>query len=489
LDLPIFGTWESGNRKYLLTVGDLGDSTATLLWLKREGKIAPPVNAPVAKQVTIAEKPGDARKASVKMVFIASSCNFLEMYDFMVFGYYAPAIARAYFPATSQFVSLMLALATFGAGFLMRPVGAIVLGGYIDQRGRRLGLLLTLSLMALGTFSIAAMPTFKTVGIIAPLVVIAGRLLQGLSAGASVGGVSVYLAEISTPGKEGFYVSWQSASQQVAVMLASLVGIGVGFLLPAKSVEQWGWRIPFLLGCLLIPALFWMQSALEETPAFLRSTRRPGTMEVFKSVAKSWRIITLGMLLVILTTVTFYLITAYTPTFGTAVLNLSVSQTLTATLCIGLSNFILLPIMGSLSDRIGRRPQLITAAIVAVISGYPTMLWLTSQPSFERLLIAELWFSLIFTAYNGAMVVYLTEIMPAEIRTSSFSLAYSLAVGIFGGFTPAICTWLIHLGKNRAAPGIWLSVAAVLSLGAIAMLSRRREPIGDAGSSVIAQET
>jgi MFS family permease len=457
---------------------------------RKEGNFLPPENAPIEKPKNILEKQSEVRKTSVKMVLIASSCNFLEMYDFMVFGYYAPAIARAYFPATNQFVSLMLALATFGAGFLMRPVGAVVLGGYIDRRGRRSGLLLTLSLMALGTLSIAAMPTFKAVGIVAPLVVIAGRLLQGLSAGASVGGVSVYLAEISTPGKVGFYVSWQSASQQVAVMLASLVGIGVGFLLPAKSVEQWGWRIPFLLGCLLIPALFWMQRAFEETPAFLGRARRPSAMEVFKSVAKSWKIIMLGTLLVILTTVSFYMITAYTPTFGTTVLNLSVRQTLTASLCIGLSNFILLPVMGSLSDRAGRRSQLITAAIVAMISGYPTMLWLTSQPSFERLLIAELWFSLIYTGYNGAMVVYLTEIMPAEIRTSSFSLAYSLAVAIFGGFTPAICTWLIHLGKNRAAPGIWLSLAAVLSLGAITLLLRRGEPMENAdSSSVIAQET
>lgn len=444
----------------------------------------------MAKLGTPAEQPDGARKASVKMVLIASGCNFLEMYDFMVFGYYAPAIARAYFPTTSQFVSLMLALATFGAGFLMRPIGAVVLGGYIDRRGRRSGLLLTLGLMALGTLSIAAMPTFKSVGVIAPLVVIVGRLLQGLSAGASVGGVSVYLAEISTPGKEGFYVSWQSASQQVAVMLASLVGIGVGFLLPAKSVEQWGWRIPFLLGCLLIPAIFWMQRALDETPVFLRRTRRPDRMEIFRSIAQSWKIITLGTQLVVLTTVSFYLITAYTPTFGTTVLNLSLSQTLTASLCIGLSNFILLPVMGSLSDRIGRRPQLITAAIVAIISGYPAMLWLTSQPSFERLLIAECWFSLIFTAYNGAMVVYLTEIMPAEIRTSSFSLAYSLAVAIFGGFTPAICTWLIHQGKNRAAPGIWLSAAALLSLGAIGLLSRRGKTTEDRGSSpVFAPET
>jgi MFS family permease len=310
---------------------------------------------------------------------------------------------------------------------------------------------------------------------------VAGRLLQGLSAGATVGGVSVYLAEIAIPGKEGFYVSWQSASQQVAVMAASLVGLGVGFLLPARSVTSWGWRIPFLLGCLLIPALFWMQRALEETPAFLNMSRKLDKMDLLKSIATSWRIIAIGAVLVIMSTVSFYLITAYTPTFGTTVLHLPVRQSLTVSLCIGLSNLILLPVMGALSDRTGRRPLLIAAAITAIVSGYPTMLWMTSHPSFHRLLIVELWFSLIYACYNGAVIVYLTEIVPSKVRTSAFGLAYSLAAGIFGGFTPAICTWLIHISGNRAAPGIWFSCAALSSLGATMLLSRRKAAGESAG--------
>src|SRR5438132_2185590 len=151
--------------------------------------------------------------------------NFLEMYDFMVFGYYAAAIGRTFFPGGSEFTSLMKSLMTFGAGYLMRPLGAILLGAYIDHHGRRRGLLLTLSLMAAGTVSIACTPSYATIGLLAPMLVLLGRLTQGLSAGVELGGVSVYLAEIATPGHKGFFTSWQSASQQAAVMLAAVVGI------------------------------------------------------------------------------------------------------------------------------------------------------------------------------------------------------------------------------------------------------------------------
>ena len=188
------------------------------------------------------------RTAKIKLVIVAASCNFLEMYDFMVFGYYAPWIAKVFFPVSNEFASMMLTLATYGAGFLMRPVGAIVLGAYMDRRGRRAGLLLTLGLMAIGTLSIACMPSYQSIGVAAPLLVLLGRLMQGLSAGAGVGGVSVYLSEIATPGNRGFYVSWQSASQQVAVVMASLVGIVVAMALPAATVSAWGWRIPFIVG-------------------------------------------------------------------------------------------------------------------------------------------------------------------------------------------------------------------------------------------------
>src|SRR5580704_12002899 len=164
--------------------------------------------------------PAVDRKAKFRAIVQVASGNFLEMYDFMVFGYYAAAIGKAFFPSGNAYLSLMLSLMTFAAGFLMRPVGAIVLGAYIDRYGRRAGLLLTLGLMSVGTITIACLPGYATLGLFAPLLILLSRLLQGFSAGVELGGVSVYLAEIATPGHKGFYVSWQSASQQVAVMVA-----------------------------------------------------------------------------------------------------------------------------------------------------------------------------------------------------------------------------------------------------------------------------
>ncbi len=394
------------------------------------------------------------RRKLIKSVAVVSSGNFLDMYDFMVFGYYAPWIGRAYFPSTSEFASLMLTLAVFGAGFLMRPIGALVLGAYVDRRGRRAGLLMTLGLMALGTLSIACTPGYATLGVLAPIIVLIGRLLQGLSAGAQVGSASVYLSEIATPGHKGFYVSWQSASQQMAVVFAALLGIAVSSFLSAAEFSRWGWRIPFWAGCLLIPFLFVIRRSLEETPAFRARTRHLSTSAIFSSLAKNWKIIALGMLLVTMTTVAFYLITAYSPTYGSVVLHLSARASLTVTLLVGMSNFILLPVMGSLSDRIGRRPLLLTCTLITLVTAYPAMAWLVSNPSFRGLLAVELWLSLLYSGYNGAMVVFLTEIIPADVRTTGFSLAYSLATAIFGGFTPVICTYFYssHREQSRAGP-------------------------------------
>src|SRR5438046_617998 len=289
------------------------------------------------------------------------------MYDFMVFGYYASAIGNAFFPSGNPFVSLMLSLMTFGAGFLMRPLGAVVLGAYTDRHGRRAGLILTLSLMSVGILSIACTPGYAAIGLLAPLLVLGGRLLQGFSAGMELGGVSVYLSEIATPGHKGFYVSWQSASQQAAVMFAALTGV---VLHPANI------------------------------------------------------------------------------------------DSLIVTLCVGASNLMWLPIMGALSDKIGRRPLLVACTLLMLATAYPAMAWLVEAPSFSTLLMVELWLSFIYGSYNGAMIVFLTEILPVEVRTVGFSLAYSLATAIFGGFTPAISTYLIHVTGNRAVPGVWLACAA-----------------------------
>jgi MFS family permease len=382
----------------------------------------------------------------------------------------------------------MKALMTFGAGYLMRPLGAIVLGAYIDQHGRRKGLLVTLTLMAFGTLSIAVMPSYATIGLFAPLLVLCGRLIQGLSAGVELGGVSVYLSEIATPGRKGFYSSFQSGSQQVAVMLAALAGIVLAAYVSPAQMTQWGWRIPLLAGCAILPFLFLLRRSLIETPEFLARRHHPGTREILSMVASHWRLVLLGMMLSTMTTVCFYLITAYTPTFGGTVLHLEASGVQWVILCVGASNFIWLPVMGAVSDRIGRRPVLFACSILTLLTAYPVLSWLVSEPSLGRLLSVELWLSFLFGAYNGAMVPYLIEIMPVEVRTSGFSVAFSLAAGIFGGFTPAVCTYFIEVTGNRAIPGLWLSFAAAMGLIATALLGSVAKTANDARAHAVASQ-
>jgi MFS family permease len=415
-----------------------------------------------------------SRESKVRTVFRVTSGNFLEMYDFMVYGYYASAIARAYFPSDNQFASLMAALSVFGAGFLVRPLGAIILGAYIDHHGRRKGLILTLGLMALGTLTVAVVPGYATIGFLAPLLVLCGRLLQGFSAGVELGGVSVYLSEIATKGNKGFYVSWQSGSQQVAVVFAALLGVSLHRILPVEEMTSWGWRVPFIIGCCIVPFLFLIRRSLQETEEFAHKKHRPSVGEIMKSMIQNWGIVLGGMGMVIMTTVSFYMITAYTPTFGKEVLKLSEVDTLVVTICIGLSNLVWLPVAGAVSDRIGRRPVLLVFTVLTILTAYPVVQWLVADPSFGRLLMVELWLSFLYGCYNGAMVVALTEVMPSDVRTAGFSLAYSLATTI-GGFTPAISTYLIHVSGNKAAPGAWMGVAGVFGLIATLVLYRTAE--------------
>jgi MFS transporter, MHS family, citrate/tricarballylate:H+ symporter len=413
------------------------------------------------------------RQNHIKSVILVSAGNFLDMWNFMMFGYYAPWISKTFFPRESEFASLMFTFAIFGAGFLMRPIGGVVLGAYVDRRGRRSGLILILALMAVGTISIAFTPGYTTLGILAPILVLMGRLLQGFSAGAQVGSASVYLSEMATPGNKGFYVAWQSASQQVAVVVSALFGIFLSKYLSPSAFSEWGWRLPFIVGCLVLPFIFILRSSLEETPVFIARKVRLSALQVFGLLVKSWRWIVIGTMLVTMTTAAFYLITAYSPTYGTVVLHLSAYDGLMVTMFVGISNFVLMPIMGALSDRIGRRPLLISCTLLTLITCYPAMSWLVGRPSFAMLLMVELWLSLVYAGYNGAMGVYLTEIIPAEVRSTGFSLAYSLATALFGGFTPVVCTYLIHATGDKAMPGTWLSIAAVCAL--IATVAAKRE--------------
>jgi MFS transporter, MHS family, citrate/tricarballylate:H+ symporter len=425
-----------------------------------------------------------AIKSRIGAILRATSGNFLEQFDFFLFGFYASAIAKAFFPAQNETAALLNTFGVFWLGALMRPVGAIVLGAYIDRIGRRKGLIVTLAIMAAGTVVITLCPTYATIGIAAPIIVLAGRLLQGFSAGVELGGVSVYLAEIATPGNRGFYTSFQSASQQVAIVVAAIIGFGLSELMPADTVAAWGWRIPFFVGCLIIPVIFVLRRTLEETPAFLAMKTHPTTSEVFSSAAVNWRIIVLGMMLAAMTTVTFYFVTVYTPTFGKNVLKLSSQDALLVTLLVGITNFIWNPVGGALSDRIGRKPVLLAIAGLSFVTAYPALLWLTAAPTFGKLLAVEMMFSLYFGVYSGTMLGALVEVVPAHVRTTCFSLAFALAAALFGTFTPFASTMLIDRTGDKASPGFWLMCAA--ASGFIAALAIYRSSAVEARETVTA---
>jgi MFS family permease len=410
------------------------------------------------------------RRAKINAIFRVASCNFLEAYDFFIYAYYARYIAVTFFPNENPYLQTAQTLAVFGAGFVMRPLGAILLGAYMDRYGRRKGLIVTLGLMAAGTLAIAVTPGYATIGWIAPFIVILGRLLQGLSAGAEFGGVAVYLSEISTPGRRGFYCSWQPISQQVAVIAAALIGVVLTALILPADMTLWGWRVPLLIGVVAIPFLYWLRRSLPETEAFVHSRHVRSIGEVLRIIGANWPLSVTGMALSVMTTTTFYLITAYTPTYGQQVLQMSPQDSMLVTVLVGVSNLLWLPVGGSLTDRYGARPVMLLVTAAALLSAYPAMSWLVTAPDFGRLLTVLLLFSLYFGLYNGSLIPTLASIMPPEVRATAFSLAFVTATAIFGGFTPYMANYLVEVTGNRAAPALWLSLAAAISLTAAFIL-------------------
>ena len=403
------------------------------------------------------------RREKMNGVIRAGSGNFLELYDFLVYAYFANYIALAFFPSENEFNRLMLALATYGVASLARPFGAVILGSYMDRKGRRKGLILTLTLMAIGTVSLAITPAYATIGLMGPVIITIGRLIQGFSLGVEGGGVNVYLAEIATPNNRGFYCSWQGGSQALGVMCATGLGVLLTATLSMEEMQEYGWRIPLLVGCLIIPVLFWLRRSLQETEVFENSTHARSTGEILRILLDHWPIVAIGVLLTILNTTMFYFVNTYTALYGT-LLRLDPLGNFTVALTVGTISFVMLPIAGTISDRIGRWPQLIGVPLLVMATAYPAMSWLVSEPSISRLLVVESWLAVLYAMYAGTLVPFLVEVMPAKVRSSGYAIILSLANGIFGTFTPFVATFLISTTGDYASPGLWLTAAAAISI-------------------------
>jgi MFS transporter, MHS family, proline/betaine transporter len=402
-----------------------------------------------------------------RVIVAASIGNALEWFDFAVYGFFAGTIAKLFFPANSETASLLLSFATFGVAFIMRPLGAIVIGGYADRKGRKAALNLSIILMMIGTIMIVLLPTYQSIGVAAPLLITLARIIQGISAGGEFGSATALLAE-QDPERRGFFASWQVASQGLMVLLAASFGIALSGTLSAAALGDFGWRIPFIFGLSLGPIAYYIRRKIDESPEF--QPYEAGKSPVRAVVTDHGFRLVLGIAAVVLATVTAYL-SLFMPTFAIRQLGVPATVAYTATALIGVVQLLLAPVFGAWSDRIGRLPIMIVAAAIILVGIYPLFSWLAAAPSVEHLIVAQLVIGLFATAYFAPLPALIADLFPPAIRTSALSLSYNIAVTIFGGFAPFIITWLIASTGNKLAPSFYVGGAAAVSLAALLLLA------------------
>ncbi|WP_017921172.1 MFS transporter [Burkholderia gladioli] len=405
--------------------------------------------------------------------------NALEWYDFTVFSFMVVVIAELFFPSSSEYASLLLTTATFGVAFFMRPIGGIVLGLYADRAGRKAALSLVILLMTAGIFLIAAAPTYAAIGIGAPLLIVFGRLLQGFSAGGEFGSATAMLIEAAPRGRRGFYGSWQMSSQSAALLVGALVGTLVTHGLSSEALHAWGWRVPFLLGLLIGPIGYYLRRHLADSEVFLASkasARRVTLGEVF---AQHGREVLCGLGSVIALTVTIYVLISYLPTFAVKQLKLPYAESFYAVIVGGLLLTVLTPLAGAWSDRIGRKTLSLWSLVATLALIYPLFLWLDAAPSVGRLVLVQGLLAITLSGYYGPFGAMIAELFPAQVRSTGLSLAYNVAVMLFGGFGQFIVTWLIKATGTPLAPTYYVMAGLALSVIAVACMPRRAPGSGD----------
>ena len=398
-----------------------------------------------------------------RAVAAASIGNAFEWFDFIIYGLFAMMIARLFFPVGNETASLLLTFASFGVTFVMRPFGAVVLGDLADRHGRKPVLTLTISMMMAGTAITAFAPTYASIGIFAPIVIVAARMIQGFSAGGEFGSATVFLAE-QNPRRRGFYASWQFAGQGLSTVLGTGFGAALNGMLTAEQMETWGWRIPFLFGLLIGPVGYYIRHHVDETLEF-RSTQTTSTplRETF-TCGKTRLLVAIGA--IVLLTVAAYT-AVYMPTYAIRELGLPPVGGFLAGMLAGAIQIVIVPMAGALSDRLGRLPVAGAAVVAILVSVHPLFAWLVASPTIGSLLFVQAVIGVFVAAYAGAIAALICELFPIRVRATAVSMSYSLAVAIFGGFAPLILAWLIGVTRSNLVPSYYVMFAAAVSLVAL----------------------
>jgi MFS transporter, MHS family, proline/betaine transporter len=383
--------------------------------------------------------------------------NALEWYDFIIFGFLTVVIARLFFPAESQYASLLLTTATFGVGFFMRPVGGILLGLYADHKGRKAALLLIIVLMTAAIAMIGFAPTYAAIGVAAPLIMVLARLLQGFATGGEFASATSFLIESAPAHRRGFYGSWQMVGQGLAVLISALLGALITRNLTAEALDSWGWRVPFLLGLVIGPVGLFIRRHLQETEAFLEARGAATVKQSFGTMlATHLKEVLVCMGIITSATISFYVILLYMPTFARTQLHLPLDQAFVAQ-SISLACMIALtPLSGALSDRIGRKPIIIAALTLYFVLVYPLFNWVHDNPSFGSLVTMQIILCCLLGVFVGPFSTALAEQFATRARSTGLGIAYNLAVMIFGGFAQFFVTWLIEATGSPIAPSFYV---------------------------------
>jgi MFS family permease len=403
--------------------------------------------------------------------------NWLEFYDFLVFTFFAVMIGDAFFPGASPIARLLGALATFGAGFFTRPIGAAVIGAYADRAGRRAALTLTLLLMALGSALVALTPSYAQIGVAAPIILVVARLIQGLSCGGEVGPATVYLLECAPVEKRAAITAWQGYSQQLAIFMGSLVGVVLSASLSREDLYAWGWRVPFLLGTLIAPVGLYIRRNLPET--IDTSAPERSTVAVLGELARHHlRPVILGMLIISGGTISTYVFN-YMNTYAITTLGLSPTIGTTITLTGSVASIAGVAV-GVWADRFGRKRILVASRVVFVAAIYPAYLVITSPAATPGLIIAmNAAENFVFSIGLGALYAFLAEAFPRAVRSSGLSILYALAVTIFGGTTQFVVAWLIDVTRDPLMPAWYQIIANAGSILGVVLLTPHRESLAE----------
>jgi len=397
----------------------------------------------------------------------------LEFYDFTIYSFFAIQIGQLFFPSASPVNQFLLSIGVFGVGFVVRPLGGIVIGAYADRAGRKKAMVLTIMLMALSCALIACAPPYAVAGMAAPFIVLAARLIQGFAAGGEFGPGTTLLVEYASDSTRAFFASWNFAATALGLALGAAVATLVNVSLPKDALLAWGWRIPFVLGIVAAPVGMLIRRRLEETlsDASSASTHRRGALKA--ALTTHLKLTILGTFAELGGSVSVYITAFFLPSYAVRTLHLSSTASVASGVISSLVLFVAAPVAGRLADRFSRKRVLVISRVTLLLAVYPAFAWLSAQPSTLTLCTVSAFLALFVAGQIVPVLVMIPELFPKHVRATGIALTYVVSASFFGGFSPFVASWLVALTGNPLAPAWYVAAACAVSLVPVIWLRDR----------------